>query len=285
MLNKDILKKLKLIVFDLDGTLLSDYNEIGQESKRLIGELKKLGVKFTIASGRLHSAIVQHAEMLNLQTPLITLDGSLIRSHPEGKIVFEAFVPEKYVQRAINLADKYLLNVALCHDEAIYYTDHNSVIPQIMDKFGAVYKEVESYKSFMERTLEIVITGDYKDSIKLVKDKFAFPYAFGLSTSYYKSHSNEGIYYLEIRKGGTSKGKGLQRLARSLKINIKETAVTGDWYNDRSLFETGALKIAMANAVPEIRRMADFVTQKTNNEDGVGEFLEKVYNAKTQQNL
>lgn len=281
MLNREILKKLKLIVFDLDGTLLSDFNEIGEKSKELIKELKKLGVKFTIASGRLHSAIVQHAETLNLQTPLITLDGSLIRSHPEGVIIYESFVPVKYVRRAIELADKYLLNIALCHDEAIYYTEHNSVIPQLMDKFGAKYVEVESYTGHLERTLEIVITGDYKDSLKLVKEKFSFPYAFKLSTSYYKSHSNDGVYYLEIRKGGTSKGKGLQRLAKALKINIKQTAVTGDWYNDRSLFETNALKIAVANAVPEIRRMADFVTERSNNEDGVAEFLEKVYESKT----
>jgi len=61
-----------------------------------------------------------------------------------------------------------------------------------------------------------------------------------------------------------------------MKIKINETAVLGDWYNDRELFETKAIKIAVANAVPEIKRMADYITRRTNNEGGVAEFLEMV---------
>jgi hydroxymethylpyrimidine pyrophosphatase-like HAD family hydrolase len=53
-----------------------------------------------------------------------------------------------------------------------------------------------------------------------------------------------------------------------------------DRYNDRSLFRTKALKIAVANAVDEIKQMADHVTKKTNNEDATAEFLEMVLEAK-----
>jgi hydroxymethylpyrimidine pyrophosphatase-like HAD family hydrolase len=97
-----------------------------------------------------------------------------------------------------------------------------------------------------------------------------------LDTSFFKSDFHPNSYYLEIRKGGSSKGRSMKRLAKSLKINLKETAVVGDWYNDVSLFDTKALKIAVANAVYEIRQLADFVTECTNNEDGVAEFLEMV---------
>ena len=79
---------------------------------------------------------------------------------------------------------------------------------------------------------------------------------------------------------GSSKGEGLKKLLKYLKLKEKETAVLGDWYNDKSLFETDALKIAVANAVPELKYMADFVTKRTNNEDGVAEFLKMLYKAK-----
>ncbi len=280
MINKQILKNLKLIVCDLDGTLLTTDGMLGKETIRLVKTLKEMGVRFSFASGRLHSALLQYAEELNIKSPLISLDGSLIKNCHDGQVIFESFVPEKYVDKAISLADKYLLKIALCQSDAIYYTESNSVIPDMMDKFGAKYEEVSAYSNYTKKTLEIVFASDYKDSIKYVRNKLTFPYAFGLNVSYFKSHSHPGIYYLEVRKKGINKGTGLKRLLKYFKFNMKETAVIGDWYNDRSLFETGALKIAIANAIPEIKNKADFITKRNNNEDGVAEFLEMVLKSK-----
>ncbi|MEJ2618425.1 MAG: HAD hydrolase family protein, partial [Ignavibacteriaceae bacterium] len=70
------------------------------------------------------------------------------------------------------------------------------------------------------------------------------------------------------------------RLIKYLKIKPNEAAVIGDWYNDISLFKTKAFKVALANAVPEIKRMADLITERNNNEDGTAEFLEKLLKAK-----
>ena len=108
----------------------------------------------------------------------------------------------------------------------------------------------------------------------------SFPYTFGIQSSYYKSQSQDGTYALEIRKMGSSKGEGLRKLVRHLKIKMHHTAVLGDWYNDKSLFDTDALKIAVANAIPEIKRMADLVTIRNNNEEGVAEFLKMLLHAK-----
>jgi 5-amino-6-(5-phospho-D-ribitylamino)uracil phosphatase len=108
-----------------------------------------------------------------------------------------------------------------------------------------------------------------------------FPYVFGLNTSYFKSQTYDGIYYLEIRRKHTSKGKGFQRLLKKMKIKESNAAVVGDWYNDISLFKTGALKVTLSNGVPEIKRMADIITSRSNNEDGTAEFLEMILKAKT----
>ena len=279
MLDKTKLKNLKLIVFDLDGTLLNSHGEIGNESIRLVKELKKKGVRFTFASGRLHSAFLHHAKTLNLETPLISLDGSIIKSLDDD-IIFESYIPQKYVKRAVKLADYYMLKIALCHADAIYYTDINSMIPDLVEKFGAKYVEVDSYEDYLNNTLEIVMVGEYKGTVKQVVKKLSFPYAFGLDVSFYKSHSKGDIYFFEARKRGVSKGKGLIRLAKHLKLNIHEIAVLGDWYNDIQLFKTDALKIAMANAVHDIKDLSDLVTKRTNDEDGVAEFLELVLRAK-----
>ncbi len=280
MLNADILKKLKLIVFDLDGTLLNNDGVIPEITQNLIKELKKKDVHFTFASGRLHSALTRYAEELNLETPLISLDGSLIKSHSTNEIIFESYIPARYVKKGIRLANGTLTKFALCHADAIYYTEENSIIPEMLEKYGAVYHEVSSLDEYFDKTLELVFVGDIRENIKLIRQKFSFPYSFGLRHSYYKSHLFGGIYYLEIRKSGASKGDAVKKLAKRMKLKLDEVAVMGDWYNDRSLFETDALKIAMANAVPEIMRLADYVTKKDNHDGGVSEFLEMVLEAK-----
>ena len=280
MIDKGLLRKIELVVFDLDGTLTDDNDQIGDETKSLIKELTSFGVKFTIATGRLLSAVTHHADSLEIKIPLITLDGSLIKRYPTGQNVFESFLPEKHVLRALKLADKYLLKVALCHDYAIFYTEENAMIPLFLDKFGARYEKISSYEQYLSKTLEVVICGDYQNSVRHAASKMMFPWTFGVRSSYYKSQSSSGMYYLEIRKMGCSKGEGLRKLLKHQKIKMKHTAVIGDWYNDKSLFDTDALKIAVANAVPEIKKMADFVTHKTNNEEGAAEFLRMLLRAK-----
>jgi Cof subfamily protein (haloacid dehalogenase superfamily) len=279
MLNKR-LRDLLVIVFDLDGTLLDDNGEIGEETLKLVPKLRNEGVQFSIASGRLHSAVVDFAEQLGINIPVISLDGSLIRGLNDGESVFESFVKEEYVEKAVSYADKFLINIALCAADAIYFDERTPAIPQILDKYGARYREVPSLYEYCDKTLEVVFAGDNKNSMNFVFNRLRFPYAFGLNASMYKSQRKSGLYYLEIRKKGSTKGKGLLRLLKNIKVKVRNSAVIGDWYNDLSLFKTPALKVAVANAVPELRRKADIVTARTNNEDGTAEFLEMVLKAK-----
>lgn len=274
------LKNIKLIVSDLDGTLLSDSGEIGAETKNMITQLQDCGVIFALATGRLHSAVTGIIEDLSIKSPVISLDGSMIKSTTDGSRVYESFVKKKHVKRALRFAEEHLLNIVLCHDEAIYYTDRNSNMPMLSDKYGAKYKEVTSYDNYIDRTLEVVLFSDAASSMRYVRDRFLFPLSFGCSISFYKSNRRPNISFLEIRRSGSTKGKGLERLLKHLKIKPNNAAVLGDWYNDISLFETDALKVAVANAIPEIRRMADIVTSKSNNSEGAAEFFMNVLKAK-----
>lgn len=274
------LKKIDIILFDIDGTLVNDGGELGQKTKQYINDLKKLGVLFSFASGRLHSALVPIADELKIHSPLISLDGSVIKSVAGKLFVYRSFLKEKQVKKAIEYSEKYLVNIALCHTEAIYFTEQNSVIPKLMDKFGATYTEVDSYEGLTDKTLEIVFAGDNRKTVEFIRDKLSFPFALGISLSFFRSQTHEGIYYLEVRRSGSSKGKAMHRLLKYLKIKEERAVVIGDWYNDISLFETKAIKVALKNAIPELKNKADYVLKKTNNEDGVAEFLEEVLKAK-----
>jgi len=204
-LSNSTLNNIKLIVSDLDGTLLNDEGNISNETQTLIKELMDSGIKFSFATARPHSAIINFAGLLDLRDPLISLDGALIRSYPSNQNIFESYVPARHVRTAIEYADQYLLKIALCHVEAIYYTEHNSAIPQMLDKFGSEFKEISSYDGYMNNVLEVVIAGERNDSVKYIKNRMNFPYSFGIESSYSKSHYHPGIYYTEIRKTASRK--------------------------------------------------------------------------------
>lgn len=274
------LKKIKHIVTDIDGTLLNDNGELGIESKKLLKKLMNEGIIVSLATGRLDSAVTDIANDLSLNGYIISLDGAMIKNFINDKILYESFLRSGKVKKAISISENLLINIVLCHTSTIYYTEHNSVIPSLLSKYGAYYTRVDSYKDYISGTLEIVCSSDIKNSIKQMEEKFNFPYSIGCNTSYFRSKKNENIYYLEIRKAGSSKGKALMRLLKHLSITQSQTAVIGDWYNDITMFQTKAFKVAVANAIPELINIADFVTTKSNRDDGTAEFFEMVLKSK-----
>jgi len=276
----NLLKNIKLIVTDIDGTLVNDNGELGFESKKLVKELMKLNVRVSLATGRLHSAVTDISKELSLNGYIISLDGALIKNSVDDKTIYESYLRTSRVKKAIALSEENLINIVLCHASSIYYTENNSVIPTLLSKYGASYTKVDSYSDYISGTLEIVCSSDMKDSIKKMEEKFSFPYTFGCNTSYFRSKKNENIFYLEIRKAGSSKGKAVIRILKHLSIKPTQAAVIGDWYNDITMFETKAVKVAMANAIPELLNASDIVTAKSNKEDGIAEFFEMVLKSK-----
>ncbi len=284
MQKNNTLKELKLIVSDIDGTLLNDNGDLALESRKLIKELIKENVIISLATGRLHSATLDIAKELSLNGYIISLDGAMIKNYTDDKILFQTFLKKTHVKKAIELSERLLVNIALCHAGSIYYTEYNSIIPSLLSKYGAFYTKVDSYQEYISGTLEIVCSSDMKNSIKQMEERFGFPYSIGCNTSYFRSKKNENIFYLEIRKAGCSKGKALGRLLRRLSISPFQTAVIGDWYNDITMFQTKALKVAVANAIPELLNVADIITSRSNKEDGTAEFFEMVLKAKRDKN-
>jgi len=270
---KNRLKKIKLVVCDVDGTLTNQDNEIGEETKKYVKIIKNKGIDFTFATQRIHSSVVGFAKELDINIPFMTINGALIRGL-NGTFLSRSIIPRKKVEKALELASRYFVRIALCYNDEILYTEDNSVLKDFMYRLGSNYRLVESYKNYTDQVLEIIMLGNEKRVIKHIQKKMNFPYKLFLTARYYRSSTRYGVYHLEVRKSGTNKRTGLSKLCRHLNLSKDKIAVIGDWYNDRELFEFGGFNVALQNAVPELKNMADYVTRKTNNEDGVGEFLE-----------
>ncbi len=95
MSDKERLKNIKIVVSDLDGTLLKNDGSVGEETKQLVRELHNYDVLFSFATGRLHSAVTDIANDLEIKNPIISLDGSVIKDFPTGETIFESFLKKK----------------------------------------------------------------------------------------------------------------------------------------------------------------------------------------------
>lgn len=271
---KSRFQKIKLIVSDIDGTLVNNSNQLGSLLAENVKRLKERNIIFSLASQRVHSSIVPIAKALDIEIPFISLNGTLVQDASGSLTLNKSVIDKKYVQKAISLAERYYVKIALCYNDRIVYTEDNSVIRDFMTRLGTTYTLVNSYENYIDNVLEIIMSGNDRKIIKHIQSKMRPPFGLFLKVKYYRSQTLQGVYNIEIIRKGVSKKTGLNLLTKYLNIRKDELMVFGDWYNDRDLFQFGGLNIALENAVDELKDMADYVTDKSNNDDGVGHFLQ-----------
>ncbi|NLT49835.1 MAG: HAD family hydrolase [Ignavibacteria bacterium] len=268
------LKKIKMIVCDIDGTLLNNSGQIDIVNKRAIEKLKQKNIIFTLASGRIHSSVLKFANEMSLDAPLISLDGLVIKN-AEGRVFYQNLISQKAVKKIINICNKLGAIPAITTSEGSYIKQDKKSSIEIK-KTGAGWVYVDDLSVYYKNVLEVNVISERKEIITYLKNKFSFPFSFNYSPRIYKSE-NSFNYYLEIRKKKSDKARALLKLCKILNINPCECAVICDWYNDIPLFKTKALKVALANSIDELKNNADIVTSKSNEENGVAEFIEKIF--------
>ena len=270
------LKNIKLFVVDIDGTLVDVNGEVGDKTIRLARELKKDGIICTLSSARSYNYSAHIAEELDISVPFITLDGALIKGL-SGEAVYRGVIKKKLIDRVIRLAENNYGKVTMCDENNLFVTPRNAVVKEYT-RLSAPVKEVEDF-SGIENILEVLVFCEDKSSLRVIRDSFNFPRNFGISLNVTKSPTHE-YYLITIKKKGSDKLDSVKRLVKHLGLKRKNVAVIGDWHNDMPLFDYGAYNIAVQNAIPELKRKADYVTQSTNNEDAVGEVLELLHKYK-----
>jgi Cof subfamily protein (haloacid dehalogenase superfamily) len=259
-------------VIDIDGTLVDRQGLVGEKTLTLAKELKKKGILCTLSSARSYHYSSHIADELEIDIPFVTLDGALIKGR-NGKAVYKGSLKKALITKAIALAEDNYGKITMCDEHNLFVTPRNAVVKEYT-KLNAPVKEVADFTG-MNEILEILIYCEDKASMKHIKHGFGFFDRLAVSLSVTKS-PNHDYYLLTIKKKQSNKLESVKKLVKHLGLQRKNVAVVGDWHNDMPLFDFGAYNIAVQNAIPELKRKADYVTNSTNNEDAVGEVLELV---------
>ncbi len=251
--------KYKLVVCDLDGTLLNSAEEISQENKKAVNMLKDAGIEFAIATGRHDLIAAKYIYDLDIKTPLIACNGALIKDVRRKRVLYEKLIPSDIAARVINYCKTNYFDYLVYTPDAIYYSEDSQRVNVVMNYNKSVKEELRA-KTYKIRDLDISRDKIIKILIASQEDKIIEKLDNDINQDNSLTIVSSGNGLIDIMRSGASKGNALLILCDKLGILPKETVVFGDSHNDISMFEVAGLAIAPENAEEEVKKAADYVT-------------------------
>jgi Cof subfamily protein (haloacid dehalogenase superfamily) len=269
---------IKLLVLDIDGTMVGSSNEITKPVKLAIEKAQEQNIKVTLATGRMYRSALPYYEQINTDLPLIAYNGAWIQN-PQSKERQHFPIAKEIALELLDYFESPSLNP--------YFGVHCYLDDQLY-----VREITPSTREYAERSqVEAIAVGDLRVILKSNPTKvLAIAHKTKMIKKCFpdlkKRYSTEQLYLtqsahnlLEAIHPDVHKGKAVQYLAETiLGITREEVMVMGDNFNDVEMLQYAGLGVAMGNAPPEVKQIADWVAPDV-EADGVAvainKFLEK----------
>lgn len=263
--------KVKLVVTDMDGTLLNTKGEVSKRFFNQFKELKRRNIHFVAASGRQYQSIIHKLDSIKNEISIIAENGGLMRHNNKTDILLKLTSEDalKSIEKLRKIQDCYIV---LCGRKAAYIETKDSEFILKFNEYYTAYKVVDDLtKVTSDDFLKIAVYHFESTEIKVL------PYISEIIDEFQVTVSGQN--WLDISHKNTNKGYALNMLQKQLGIEKKETMVFGDYNNDLQMLELAHFSYAMQNAHPNVKKIANFET-KSNREEGVELVLEMLINSK-----
>lgn len=268
------------IILDIDGTLLNDDKKISPETKKALITAQQNGVKLILASGRPTTGMHLYAEQLEMETYhglLVSYNGAKIvdcqtkeelfnqtLTIAEGKAVLE-HMKQFEVKVMIDKDDyMYVNNVYDCY---IPYKGEEINIIQYESR-GGNFKlcEKEDLAAFLDYRINKILTAGDPDYMQKNYQAMMAPFKNTLNCVF------TADFYFEFTAKNIDKAKALDTVLTPMGIHTENIIAFGDGHNDITMVKYAGTGIAMDNAVPELKAVANSITL-SNNKDGIAHVL------------
>lgn len=259
---------MKLIGIDLDGTLLTDEKTISKRSIDVITKLKNENHLVVLTTGRSYAGTINYYKQLNLNTPIITLNGALI-NFPDGKVIKHT-LPQNEIFKFFSEL-KSIINVALFNSiNKIYTYNHNKDLEFIFNGANIINVVEFDVNNISKDILNVVILIDDQN-----REKFeSFFVNTKIKTRYWNTYNNQAFYDLYLE--GVSKASALKEVLKVYNLTPNDLITFGDSENDIEMIKLAKYGVAMLNGRDSVKSVCSHITEKDNNNDGVAIFLEKI---------
>lgn len=264
----------KLVAIDVDGTLFNDRKEITKEVNEAIQAAKAKGVKVVVCTGRPivgAQPIIEELKLTDEDEYVITFNGALVQNTHTNEVISEISLTYQ------DLKVLYELSLKL-HSPMHFFDSKNVYTPNKDINQYTVYESHINQIPLHYRTMEEIPADFLIPKVMFIDEPehlnniiSNIPDSFKEQFTWVKS----APYFLEILHPSVSKGNAVKQLAEKLSIKREEVICIGDGENDLSMVEYAGCGVAMGNAVPSVKKVAEFQTF-SNNENGVAYAIEKL---------
>lgn len=275
-MNKSTALPYSIIALDLDGTLTNSKKIISPRTFDALMKAQREGVRLVLASGRPTFGIAALANQLQLADYggyVLSYNGGRIIDWCEKTVIFSQVVDQKLVPILYDFAEKAQLPIVTYLPEAILASKNEGEYLEEEARINGM--PVVVAQNFVEEAMQIeggstkfLIPGEPELLIQLESEMKA---ALSEQMEVFRS----APFFLELPPKGIDKAQSLQRLLTHLGLERESLMAFGDGFNDLSMIQFAGQGVAMANAVEEVKSIADFVTT-SNEEDGIAQALEQL---------
>lgn len=256
---------IKLIVSDMDGTLLDDNKILHNEFWEVFNTLREKGIFFVPASGRQYFNIYEYFKRVKENLIILAENGSYVVE--DGKEIYSKPLAKEAVKDIINTVRNIpTANVVFCGKKKAYVENDSEEFINELKKYYTKYEIVDDVLKVDDEALKITIcdiTGAEKNT---------HPYLAKYTKDFKVCVS--GYIWVDVTDKNINKGIALKALQKKLGVTENETMVFGDYLNDCELIKGGKYSFAMENAHPELKKLAKYCGG-SNNKNGVINTIKK----------
>ncbi len=266
--------KYRLLVVDIDGTLIGKNGNISDEDREALSEVRRAGIGVSLSTGRAAQGCLPVIERLALDGYHIFFDGALVSNFSEE--VYAEPIDSGVVREAIEFTRQNDIYLEL-YSASRFFVERENWATEIHREFFNLEPVVVDFSGIWERERIIkggLVTASPEEAAKT--EKFRLQFKRSLHFSMARSPAYPGVDFTNVVNLGVSKGKALAALASHLKIPMAEVMAIGDGTNDIPLLSSVGLAVAMGNAPDEVKAVAHYITLDVDHSGlaaAVNEFL------------
>ena len=258
--------KIKVVAIDIDYTLIGSDLEISASTKSAIDSAIASGAIITLATGRMYKSAVPFAKTLNIDAPLITYDGALVKTAETKELYWHKPIPIKHSRKILKHLNTLGVHINVYVDDEVYVESLNEKTRHYSERIKVKINPVGNLLDFLDKPpTKLLMQAEPVVIDKLLPE---LERKFGNI-----SHVERSLpQYIEFTDKGVTKGSALAELGRILGIEKSEIMAIGDCDNDISMISYAGIGVAVNNARECVKEAADYVTQGING-DGVAESI------------
>lgn len=266
--------KYKLLVLDVDGTLLNDAREISKRTLAALLKVQQMGVRIVLASGRPTYGLIPLAKALELGNYggfILSYNGCQIIKAQNGEVLFERRINPEMLPYLEKKARKNGFAIFTYHDDTLITNDPENEYIQSEAQLNnlKIIKEEEFSTAVDFSPCKCMLVSD--DEKALIGLEEHWRRRLNGTLDVFRSEP----YFLEVVPCGIDKANTLGALMEKLEIKREEVVAIGDGVCDVTMLQLAGLGVAMGHSQDSVKVCADYVTE-SNEGDGVALAVEKI---------